>query len=312
MGCSKNLGGGRIKKMVKLATVGLMACAGCHVALTTLTYKFVDLLKNLELVHSYILMDEKRIPGNIDIAIVEGGIKTSHDEEVVKELREKSKVLVAIGDCACFGGVPGLVNIYDSHSAFKAAYVENPTTVKGFKPTKDLPETKPQAHPISDFVKVDHTIPGCPPRDITIESVLKTLLTGEQPELSSTSVCDECPKKKTGKPPERVRRLHEPVSDPEQCLLEQGFICLGPVTRAGCEAECPRANIPCDGCYGPTEQTRDQGLAMLDCIMGTLKDKTPRMKLETLSGIVYRYTFASSALNKLVSKIKEKAKNKEV
>ena len=290
---------------MKLATVGLMACAGCHVALTTLTYKLVDLLKNLELVHSYILMDEKKIPENIDIALVEGGVKTSHDEEVVKELREKSKILIAIGDCACFGGIPGLINIYSLESAFKAAYIENLSTVEGFKPSKDLPETKPQAHPISDFVKVDYMIPGCPPRDITIEAVLKALLTGEKPKLPSSSVCDECPKKKTGKPPERLRRLHEPVPDPDQCLLEQGYICLGPVTRAGCKAECPLANIPCDGCYGPAEQTWDQGLAMLDSLIGMLKDKMPRIKFETLSGMVYRYTLASSILGKLARKVKE-------
>ncbi|RLI27650.1 MAG: F420-nonreducing hydrogenase [Candidatus Hecatellales archaeon] len=280
-----------------------MACAGCHVAVTTLTYKLVDLLKTqLELVHSYILMDRKDIPDGIDVAIVEGGVKTSHDEEVVKELRVKSKVLIAIGDCACFGGIPGLINIYDLDSAFKAAYVENLSTVDGFRPTKDLPETKPHALPISEVVKVDYMIPGCPPRDITIENVLTALLSGEQPKLPSTTVCDECPKKKTGKPPERLRRLHEPVPDPDQCLLEQGFLCLGPVTRAGCKAECPAANIPCDGCYGPSDKTWDQGLAMLDGLIGAMKEKTPRIHLETLSGLINRYTFAASILGKLARK----------
>ena len=293
--------------MVRLATIALMACAGCHVSLTAMSAKLVEVLKSVELVHSYILMDAKHIPDNVDVGIVEGGLKTSHDEEVVKELREKAKILIAVGDCACFGGVPGLVNIYRLDDSFKAAYIDNPTTVEGFRPTKDLPETRPQALPISEIVKVDYMVPGCPPRETTLESVLTTLLSGGTPSLSSQSVCDECPRKKTGEKPEAIRRLHEGTPDPDKCLLEQGYLCMGPVTRAGCGAACVRAGVTCDGCYGSAEQTWDQGLAMLDGLLGLAKERFPRLKIETLSGMIYRYTFASSILYKMARKAKGKA-----
>ena len=293
--------------MTRLATIGLMACAGCHVSLTAMSAKLVEVLKNAELVHSYILMDAKQIPEDIDVGIVEGGLKTSHDEEVVKELREKAKILIAVGDCACFGGIPGLVNIYDLDDALRATYIENPTTVEGFKPHKDLPETRPQALPISEIVKVDYVIPGCPPRETTLESILTGLLSGKKPALSSQSVCDECPRKKTGEKPEIIKRLHEETPDPDKCLLEQGYLCMGPVTRAGCEAACVQAGVACDGCYGSAQQTWDQGLAMLDGLLGLAKEKFPMLKVEALSGMIYRYTFASSVLHKMAKTSKAKA-----
>jgi len=237
---------------------------------------------------------------------VEGGLKTSHDEEVVKELREKAEILIAVGDCACFGGVPGLVNIYGLDDAFTDAYIKNPTTVEGFKPGKDLPETRPQALPISEIVKVDYMIPGCPPRETTLESVLTALLSGKDPTLSRQSVCDECPRKKTGEKPETIKRLHEGTPDQDKCLLEQGYLCMGPVTRAGCEAACVRAGVTCDGCYGPAEQTWDQGLAMLDGLLSMAKEEFPKLRIETFSGMFYRYTFASSVLYKMARKSKAK------
>ncbi|MGQ9596646.1 MAG: F420-nonreducing hydrogenase [Thermoproteota archaeon] len=293
--------------MVRLATVGLMACSGCHISLTALSDRLFEVLKNIELVHSYILMDSKQIPENIDIGIVEGGLRTSHDEEVLRELRRKSKVLVAVGDCACFGGTPGLANLYNLEDSFKAAYIDNPSTVLGFKPDKDLPETRPQALPISEIVKVDYMVPGCPPRETTLENVLIPLLSGKSMVLSSKSVCDECPRRRTGKKPEKIKRLHEGTIDTDKCLLEQGYICMGPVTRAGCEASCIRAGAVCDGCYGPSEKTWDQGLTMLDGLIGMAGEKLPRLKIETLAGLLYRYTFASSILRKMAERPKAKA-----
>ena len=288
--------------MARLATIGLMGCAGCHVSLTTMSSKLIDVLKSVELVHSYILMDAKKIPENVDVGLVEGGLKTSHDEELVKEFRRKVKTLIAVGDCACFGGVPGLVNIYGLEDSYNAAYVESPTTVEGFRPSKDLPETRSRALPISEMVKVDYMIPGCPPRETTLESVLTTLLSGKVPTLSSQSVCEECPRIKTGEKPDTIKRLHEGTPDPEKCLLEQGYVCMGPVTRAGCEAVCVRSGVTCDGCYGPAEKTWDQGLAMMDGLLGLAKEKFPKLKVETLSGMLYRYTFASSVLFKMAKR----------
>ncbi|RLI27063.1 MAG: F420-nonreducing hydrogenase, partial [Candidatus Hecatellales archaeon] len=153
-----------------------------------------------------------------------------------------------------------------------------------------------------EVVKVDYMIPGCPPIETTLESVLTSLLSGKTQTLSSQSVCDECPRKKTGEKPEAIRRLHEGAPDPDKCLLEQGYLCMGPVTRAGCQAACIRAGVPCDGCYGPAEKTWDQGLAMLDGLLNLAKERFPKLKVETLSGMVYRYTYASSILQRIAGK----------
>ena len=285
--------------MKKAVTLGLMACSGCHVAVVGLHEKLVELLKNVSLEHSYILMDSKTIPGNVDLAIVEGGVRTKHDEEKVLEARDKAKIVVALGSCACFGNIPSLCNLIPLEELLKTVYRETATTVEGFIPSKDLPEVFQKVRPINEVVKVDYQVPGCPPEADDIAEVLTAILTGRKPELSKKDVCDDCPRERKGEAPKELKRLHVGTPDPKRCLLEQGYVCVGPATMGGCKARCPTANVTCDGCRGPAAKTWDQGLAMLDALTAFSKDLTKEFKLSTHAAMFYRYTFASSILSKL-------------
>jgi F420-non-reducing hydrogenase small subunit len=284
---------------LKIATIGLTGCSGCHVALVSLHEKLLELLENAEIVHSYILVDTKHIPEDVDLGIVEGSIRTSHNEEIVKELREKAKTLIALGSCSCFGGVQGLGNIHSREELLSTVYEKTATVVEGLIPTKDLPQVLPQVKPINAVVKVDYMIPGCPPEVETIAEVLSAVVKGEKPKLSGKNVCDECPRERKGIKPKEFKRIYEGEPDPNQCLLEQGYLCLGPATRSGCGAKCPKANMPCEGCYGPCEEALDQGLAMLDALTATAGKILPSYSLDVYPSYFSRYTFASSILLKV-------------
>ncbi|KYH38491.1 MAG: hypothetical protein AYL30_004490, partial [Candidatus Hecatellales archaeon B24] len=150
--------------MKKLATLGLMADSGCHIALLDLHEDLLNILGKVQLVHSYILMDTKLIPKNVDVMVVEGGIRTEHDVEMVKTARKRSKVLVALGSCACFGGIPSLCNLFNSGEAFKYVYSRTVSTDKySSLPREIVPPITESVAPISSYVKVDVGIPGCPP-----------------------------------------------------------------------------------------------------------------------------------------------------
>jgi len=290
---------------LRIATLGLTGCSGCHVALVSLHEKLLELLKNAELVHSYILTDEKEIPENIDLGIVEGSVRTTHNEEKVKELRDKTKILVALGSCSCFGGVQGLGNVYNVETLLTKVYKQTVTTVEGLIPTKDLPEVF-KVKPVTEVVKVDYMIPGCPPEVESIAEVLTAIVQGKTPTLPAKNVCDECPRERRNIPPKELKRLHTGNPDPKICLLEQGYLCMGPATRSGCGAKCPKANMPCEGCYGPCEKAWDQGLAMLDALTAMMGKVLPNFKMETHPGMFYRYTYASSILSKLSKMVKKR------
>ncbi|HUS78703.1 MAG TPA: F420-nonreducing hydrogenase [Patescibacteria group bacterium] len=284
--------------MVKLLLAGLSGDSGCQVAALALHDKLLDIILANELVYAPTLIDAKVIPDDVDAAIIEGGIRTEHEKEIAEEIRRKSKAVITIGSCACFGGIPGLANLKGGGELLKNVYADLEGTVAG--PIPEHTVVTEQMMPVSSVVKVDFMIPGCPPEVTDIAYFLTTLLKGEVPELSKTDVCDDCPKERTGEYAETFKRIHEEIPDPDRCLLEQGYICMGPATRGGCGAPCPTAGVTCDGCRGPTDRSDDQGLTMLDALMslaGTLKDE---FSLPQHMGYIYRYSYASSKLAKIL------------
>jgi len=287
---------------MRIATIGLAGCSGCHVALVSLHEKLLELLEKANLVHSYMLLDEKEIPEDVDLGFIEGAVRTAHDEEKTRDLRSKSKTLVSLGSCSCFGGLPGLGNIYDAETLLNEVYTNTASTVDGFVPYKDLPKVLPSARPVDEVVKVDYKLPGCPPEVESIADFLIAFVKGERPKAHLKNVCEECPRERRGHAPQQYQRIHTGKPEPELCLLEQGYICMGPATRNGCGAKCPKANMTCEGCYGPCENAWDQGLAMLDALTAMTTDALPDFKMETHSAIFYRYTFASSLLSKIARK----------
>jgi sulfhydrogenase subunit delta len=159
---------------------------------------------------------------DLDILFVEGSVSSEHDESLLVKGREVSKVLVAIGSCACYGGVQAQEN--DRASLDEMLMAVYGTTKMPFKVMK--------AKPLSDVVKVDYELPGCPVDRKQFVYALTFLLNGVKPFFPKVPVCHEC-------------KLNE-----NECLLLKGIPCLGPITQAGCGAPCPAKGIGCVGCRG--------------------------------------------------------------
>lgn len=230
---------------MKASVVSLTCCAGCVVSLLNAGDGLTDiLLGELDVIYSPTFIDLKDIP-RVEVAIVEGGVRTERDEEIIREVRAKSHVLVALGLCATHGGITSLGNLSSARRLIEKAYslVDSPR----------LPEMKDLMYPICHFVDVDYYIPGCPPMPFLIVHTLKNVLTGKKPTRHRSVVCAECSRKIV---PARLKKLYgvyEKEADPEICLVSQGFICLGSLTRDGCGAPCPRAGFTCFGCRGPPD-----------------------------------------------------------
>jgi F420-non-reducing hydrogenase small subunit len=285
--------------LVKILLLGLSGDSGCQIAALGLHETLLGILKANELVYAPTLIDVKEIPDQIDVAILEGGIRTEHEVEVTKKVRERSSVLITIGSCACFGGIPGLANLQQGDELLTRVYSEQKGTILSEMPTLDRLLPKQQA--IGDYVKVDFKIPGCPPETGDIATILTTLLSGGNPELCKTDVCEQCPRERIGEYSKNLKRIYEEIDDHERCFLEQGFLCMGPATMGGCSAPCPKAGMPCDGCRGPTAGNSDQGLAMLDALTSLTQEANENFSLPQYAGTLYRYTYPSSKLAKILN-----------
>jgi NAD-reducing hydrogenase small subunit len=166
---------------VKVATTWLDCCSGCHMSLLDIDEALVDLTGAVEFSVSPITDFKEFVP--VDVGIVEGSVGNTHDEEVVKNLRANCKILVAIGDCACFGGINGMRNLFDTQEVLARCYSTESTVKDGVMPvSEDLPKLIPQ-RPLNQVVKVDCYIPGCPPSAANILYVVKELLQGRIPVL---------------------------------------------------------------------------------------------------------------------------------
>lgn len=230
---------------MKLATLCLTSCSGCHINLLHLHDKFIDILSTVDMVYSPLLMDIKE-PQDCDIAIIEGAIRNEEDVKKVRDMREKAGTIIAMGTCANFGGIAGLGNSYHISDVLEKTYEGSDNTRK--------PAFQPRTQSIDDVIEVDYYIPGCPPPPEVLSHFFDTFLSGDEPEVNDLPVCAECSRVvRTDFSPE-IRRSYEMEVDDEECLLQQGFICLGSVTRAGCGALCTSNGAPCLGCRGPTER----------------------------------------------------------
>ena len=144
--------------------------------------KLIELAGVAELVHSPI-MDIKEFPEGVDITLVEGAVGSEEDAEKARKIRERTKVLVAFGDCAATGNVPSMRNVFPVMDVLKRAYVENATHNPGM-PHEVIPALRPRALPVHTVVKVDCVIPGCPPSAELIWYAVKELLEGRTPDMA--------------------------------------------------------------------------------------------------------------------------------
>ncbi|NWG10403.1 F420-nonreducing hydrogenase [Candidatus Bathyarchaeota archaeon] len=251
---------------MKVSVVSLTCCAGCVSSLLNAGDALLEILfGDFEIVYSPTFMDLKEVP-EVDLAIVEGGVRTEADEKLIREVRAKSKTLVALGICATHGGVTSLGNIASLKKLLEKEYF--------ILDTSKLPELEDLMYPICNFVDVDYYIPGCPPMPFLIVHTLKSIVSGKSPVRHQSVVCTECHRKIIAAKLDRLYGTYEKEADPVLCLVSQGFICLGSMTREGCGAPCPRAGFTCFGCRGPPDSLMYRSRDMYSFLITVISRRT--------------------------------------
>ena len=166
----------------RLATVWLDGCSGCHMSFLDMDERLIEVLGQVDLVYSP-LVDTKEYPANVDVVLVEGAVSSEDDLEKILRIRQRTKILVSLGDCAVTSNVPSMRNRFKLEEVEHRAYVENAQCNQGV-PRRVVPKLLPHSRPVHEFVKVDVFVPGCPPEADTIYFVLTELLAGRMPDLS--------------------------------------------------------------------------------------------------------------------------------
>ena len=312
----------------KIAFYWCASCGGCEEAVVDLGEVILDIVEKVDIVFWPVAMDFKKEDvealqdGEILASFINGAIRFSEHVEMVELLRRKSQLVFAFGACACFGGIPGLANACSTDELLKYVYEEAPTVENpdGVRPTPGyevngvklgVPEFLERCKPLDEVIDVDYYIPGCPPSVNVIVDALNALLEGELPPKGSViasqkSVCHEC--KLNATKPEKIllksfKRVWEAEPEPDKCLLAQGFLCLGPVTRGGCGALCVKGNMPCTGCFGPLDGVMDYGAKALSYIASII-DSADEEEIEKILekipdplGLFYKYSLPKSLLD---------------
>ncbi|ABR54900.1 NADH ubiquinone oxidoreductase 20 kDa subunit [Methanococcus vannielii SB] len=283
---------------VRLGLIQLCGCSGCHISLLDLHEQLLDVLPALDIVYAPIVADVKEIP-EVDVFCIEGGARNEHDEHLMHEIREKSKVVIAWGTCAVYGGIPGLANLYKTEEINTTPYYTKTTDNPGVIPENGIPKLLDTVKPVTDVIKADYILPGCPPKPALNAAAIVALLNGKDPELPKKIVCDECPREKENVFPKEFKRSFEGTPDNETCLFEQGYTCVGMGTRSGCGAMCPSANMPCRGCYGKTDAVLDQSASTANTYANA---GAPALEIPDKVGLLNRFSLPAALISKKVQK----------
>ncbi len=323
----------------KLALYWAASCGGCEIAVVDIELKILEVDEFFDIVFWPCIMDfkykdvEAMQDGEIDLCLFNGAIRTSENEYLAKLLRKKSKILVAFGSCAHEGCIPGLANFYDKKSIFDCVYKDSPSVdeqSKGVFPVPvthmpegeiEIPEFWNTVKTLDQIVDVDYYVPGCPPQSFQISNVIDAVVDiikngkpfppkGTVLGAGDKTCCDECPRERKEKKIKKFYRPQEIIPDPNECLLDQGILCLGPATRSGCDALCVKANVGCRGCYGPPPNVLDQGAKMVSALSSVIDTLDPNEMQEIIKtiadplGTFYRFSLAHSVLKRVQPKEK--------
>ncbi|MGH9538058.1 MAG: hypothetical protein ACRD3H_09040 [Terriglobales bacterium] len=208
----------------KLAVWKFASCDGCQLSLLDCEDELLALTQKIDIAN-FMEASSAVVRGPYDLSLVEGSITTSHDAERIHQVRRWSKFLVTIGACATAGGIQALRNFKDVKEFVSIVYAR-----------PEYIATLNRSTPISDHVRVDFELRGCPINKQQLVEVISAFLNGRKPNTPPHSVCVECKQRGT------------------VCVMvAHGTPCLGPVTHAGCGAICPSYARGCSGCFGPME-----------------------------------------------------------
>jgi F420-non-reducing hydrogenase small subunit len=315
----------------KLALYWAASCGGCEIAVLDIHEKILDVANAFDIVFWPVAMDfkyddvRKMEDKSIDLCLFNGAIRNSENADIAHLLRAKSKALVAFGSCAFEGGIPGLANLTTKDDIFKFVYKESPSVylqdggVVYPQPLNtmadgglEIPEMWETVKSLDQVVDVEYYIPGCPPVPNQIWGVIEYILSGKPlPPKGSIlgagvkTCCDECKRERKEKKLKHFFRPYEIEAKPDECLLDQGIVCMGPATRDGCGALCPTANMPCRGCYGAPPNMKDQGAKMVSALSSVIDAHEPEEIEKILDGIVdpmgtfYRFSLPHSILRRV-------------
>ncbi len=207
-------------KKPRVGVFDFTGCEGCELQLANKEHTLAPFLAAIEIVNFREVSSVR--DGDFEIALVEGAITREDEVERLKRIREQATRVVALGSCACFGGVNRMKNAYNLDQANREVY--------GNKPKDTLP-----TRAVKEVIPVDMEIPGCPVRKNEVERIVQHLVWSLPYTFPVYPVCLECKQRYS------------------VCLFEKGQLCLGPITRGGCDAPCPASGLGCWGCRGPAE-----------------------------------------------------------
>ena len=243
--------------MKSFAVLQLSSCAGCEVALLNAD-EGVD---HYRLAYMPLVSSTHNLPA-VDLLFVSGSVRTDDDLHNLRKAVRQAGEVIAVGTCAISGGVAHLGDRDEVRSLFLAQ-----------ESRRHVPRLLPKSHPVDEWVPVDRYLPGCPP---TPELFLAAL-TDQEDFKSASSVCQECGRHKDKEiRPTHLSGFMRGSVDPELCLVNQGYLCIGTSTRAGCRALCTRPGHPCVGCRGPSnafiEKESSAWLASILRVFTTMTD----------------------------------------
>lgn len=170
----------------KIATTSLCGCFGCHMSLLDIDDRILELVELVDFDRSPI-NDIKKITGDVEIGLVEGGCCNEENVKVLQEFRQQCKVLISVGDCAINGGIPALRNMVPLQECYEEAFLNGPTVVNpdGKIPDdEEIPLLLDKVYPCHEVVRVDYHLPGCPPSADTLWQALTALLTDKPLDLA--------------------------------------------------------------------------------------------------------------------------------
>jgi len=218
-----------------------------------------EIINKFNIVYSPFITDQIA-PQENDVAFVEGCVLDSASDQVeqLKTIREVSKRVIAIGTCAAFGGIASL-------------------------------SSEKSANPISRYIEIDGFIPGCPPPPALLNDAVIRLMENKRIVLSDRNLCASCELRAENMNdfPRTIDSLKPRSPDPGKeptCFLKEGVLCMGPITREGCETRCIKKNVPCEGCMGPPSQNFTSNVVNFFSMLPLSSE------LKNYQGMVFRFS----------------------